>query len=503
MSFNRNSNKPRTFNTMHIDTSNWPEQHRFIANLPNQVTDFNEQHWLGLMFPSRDYQRRFDDFLAIRRKLTRLDLLADYNRNRANINEAQVKTRLENSNEINPFAGASLAKAYNQMDLDFGGVTGVQRRVPSLRGNPQLSKAFFNIMMCINAETIVKHGYTYSQADSNILGGLMAQFYPVFSGSNEEKEFKVYTLIKKFWIDSSLYIFMDVLGDYPDVTRVRWNGQPFVGTIVRNRLPRYNKDRDGLTPPRLLPILILYTWLGNLPSENMRFYNLNMKKAFANGMINAIRALMGNFINGLGGDGSIKLLMANYLVNQDYLYLFSAILSIFTHPQNGLPSFDQYWADTATTPATLDPNDPSGNFTSVTDSTEFFPTFVMRMNNLQDNLGLSIDLNHVDKVYKFLSKQKMYKKKKTSKFLVFVDKIKRDKTKSVSDMTPQEIQKFQNISATPGIGNLWSNIQDNGFYLKPPRFAPKKFANSFVWRQRGGRKTLKKTHKPNNKTRKL
>ena len=39
------------------------------------------------MFPSRDYQRRFDDFLAIRRKLNRLNILADYNRNRANINE--------------------------------------------------------------------------------------------------------------------------------------------------------------------------------------------------------------------------------------------------------------------------------------------------------------------------------------------------------------------------------------------------------------------------------
>ena len=501
MSFNRNSNKPRTFNTMHIDTSNWPEQHRFIANLPDQVTDFNEQHWLGLMFPSRDYQRHFDDFLAVRRKLNRLDLLADYNRNGANISEDQVRNRLQNSNEINPFAGASLAKAYHQMDIDFGGVTGVAERVPPLRGNPQLSKAFFNIMMCINAETIVKHGYTYSQADGNILGGLMAQFYPVFSGSNEEKEFKVYTLIKKFWIDSSLYIFMDVLGDYPDVTRVRWNGQPFVGNIMNNRLPRYNKERDGLTPPRLLPILILYTWLGNLPAENMRFYNLNMKKAFANGMINAIRALMGNFMNGLGGDGSIKLLMANYLVNQDYLYLFSAILSIFTHPQNGLPSFDQYWTNSANTPATLDPNDQ--DFTSVTDSCAIFPPTVLNMNNLRNNLGLSIDINHVDKVYKFLSKQKMYKKKKTSKLLTWIDKIKTDKTKSVSDMTPQEIQKFQNISATPGVGNIWSNIQDNGFYLKPPRFGPKKFANSFVWRQRGGRKTLKKTGKSNNKTRKL
>jgi len=66
-----------------------------------------------------------------------------------------------------------------------------------------------------------------------------------------------------------------------------------------------------------------------------------------------------------------------------------------------------------------------------------------------------------------------------------------------------EIQKFQNISNKPGVGNLWLQIQRNGFYLKPPRFAHKKFANSFVWSQRGGRKTLKKTSKSNNKTRKL
>ena len=51
MSFNRNSNKPKNILILcSRDTSNWPEQHRFIANLPDQVTDFNEQHWLGLMF---------------------------------------------------------------------------------------------------------------------------------------------------------------------------------------------------------------------------------------------------------------------------------------------------------------------------------------------------------------------------------------------------------------------------------------------------------------------
>ena len=100
----------------------------------------------------------------------------------------------------------------------------------------------------------------------------------------------------------------------------------------------------------------------------------------------------------------------------------------------------------------------------------------------------------------------MYKKKKTTYFDKIVQKIANTwtiKATDLSNMTPQEIQKFQNISAAPGIGNLWNNIQDNGFYLKPPRFGPKKFANSFVWRQRGGRKTLKKTGKSNNKTRKL
>ena len=96
-----------------------------------------------------------------------------------------------------------------------------------------------------------------------------------------------------------------------------------------------------------------------------------MKKAFANGMINAIRVLMGNFMNGLGGDGSIKLLMANYLVNQDYLYLFSAILSIFTTHRMASHHSINIGRNSANTPATLDPNDR--DFTSVTDSCAIFP----------------------------------------------------------------------------------------------------------------------------------
>ena len=44
--------------------------------------------------------------------------------------------------------------------------------------------------MCINAETIVKHGYTYSQADSNILGGLMANFILFFQVLMKKKNLK-------------------------------------------------------------------------------------------------------------------------------------------------------------------------------------------------------------------------------------------------------------------------------------------------------------------------
>ena len=97
---------------------------------------------------------------------------------------------------------------------------------------------------------------------------------------------------------------------------------------------------------------------------------------------------MGNFMNGIGGDGSIKLLMANYLVNQDYLYLFSAILSIFiTHKMASHHSINI--TNSANTPATLDPND---QITSVTDSCAIFPPTVLNMNNLRANLGLSIDI---------------------------------------------------------------------------------------------------------------
>ena len=78
--------------------------------------------WLGLMFPNKDYQSKFDSFLAAVELLGRLELLANYDGFSANINEGEIQTRVENSNEINPLAGTALVKAFEQMDADFGAI---------------------------------------------------------------------------------------------------------------------------------------------------------------------------------------------------------------------------------------------------------------------------------------------------------------------------------------------------------------------------------------------
>ena len=52
MSLLRNSNIPNKFFAYDIDTSNWPAQHNFIADLPDDVENFTENHWLNLVLPS-------------------------------------------------------------------------------------------------------------------------------------------------------------------------------------------------------------------------------------------------------------------------------------------------------------------------------------------------------------------------------------------------------------------------------------------------------------------
>ena len=89
MSLLRNSNIPNKFFTYNIDTSNWPAQHNFIANLPDDVESFTESDWLNLVLPNEqaggnqnNIAKKYDDFLEIRRTLNELQLLADYNNTR-------------------------------------------------------------------------------------------------------------------------------------------------------------------------------------------------------------------------------------------------------------------------------------------------------------------------------------------------------------------------------------------------------------------------------------
>ncbi len=91
MSLLRNSNIPNKFFSQDIDTSNWPAQHNFIANLPDDVERFTEGDWLNLVLPSEqaggdqnNVNNKYDDFLEIRRTLNGLQLLADYNNTRTN-----------------------------------------------------------------------------------------------------------------------------------------------------------------------------------------------------------------------------------------------------------------------------------------------------------------------------------------------------------------------------------------------------------------------------------
>lgn len=518
MSFNRNPYKARLFKNIDIDTSNWPEQHKFISTLPNNVNDFNEVNWLGLMFPNKDYQTKFDSFLAARRTLSRMDLLADYNSYKSNISEGVVLTNLQNIEEINPYAGASLALAYTQINNDIAGITDTAIRVSTIRDGEsppysdivkQKSKAYFNILMCISAETIVKRGYSYSQSDVFILGGIMGIFYPLFTGSFEEREFKVYTLIKKFWIESSLYIFMDVMGHYTNVQQKSWKGQnfqipPSVYGTSGSSLQMYNKT-DGISPTEILPLFILFFWLGNLKSKKYNKYTLNEKKAFCNVFITQVKINVGKYMNGLGGDGTIKQVMVNYLINQDYLYLFSAIISVHTHPTNGIPSFDKIW-EYGENEDTFTINPKNNAFFSIESAfSTNMGTVITRDPIVRDKYGI-FDLSHVNKVYMFLSKETKYKKKKTTHFVKLLDIIVNKKIIKHSDLTPNEIQELTNISNDNKTNNLMRDVNDNKFYLKPIKLN-RSFRSLFSWdkspKSGGARYTMKTRTKGHYKTRKL
>ena len=123
-----------------------------------------------------------------------------------------------------------------------------------------------------------------------------------------------------------------------------------------------------------------------------------------------------------------------------------------------------------------------------------FPNCV-EYEQLRANLGLSIDINHVDKVYKSLSKPVL--QKKTSKLLnmdrlfYYLKEMLFYITILTVDLQPKLLINFSH-AMNPKFLEITT---DNGFYIKPIKFGYAKNtpANSFVWRQRGRKKiTLKK-----------
>ena len=148
---------PNKFHSFDIDTSNWPAQHRFIANLPDDVNDFNENQWLNLIIPNQEsggsqeaIDKANDNFLSIRRRLEQLNLLADYNATSTQAEMNQTVNNLKNNDDVTPYVAVLLGKSYKQMEADtFAlGVAGPRTANRVGLNNEDQLVAFFNVMMC-------------------------------------------------------------------------------------------------------------------------------------------------------------------------------------------------------------------------------------------------------------------------------------------------------------------------------------------------------------------
>ena len=112
-----------------IDLSNWPKHNKFISGLPQDVNDYTEAQWLNLIIPNQDSggltnnspQKAYDNFLAIRRKLTELNLLADYNSTSTGNQMTDVINNLKNPaiiNGIKPNVAALLGASFEALEKD-------------------------------------------------------------------------------------------------------------------------------------------------------------------------------------------------------------------------------------------------------------------------------------------------------------------------------------------------------------------------------------------------
>ena len=116
----------------------------------------------------------------------------------------------------------------------------------------------------------------------------------------------------------------------------------------------------------------------------------------------------------LGDDGSIKTLLAKYLVNKDPIYLYSAVLSPFTNPDNIFPGFDDISNTIEELTTELLENGPD----FITKLFMFFAQWKTSRRITQDlDIRTTLDLDYIEKLYKALTKPVIFKKRKMSKFI--------------------------------------------------------------------------------------
>lgn len=513
MSFNRNSTIPNKFHSFDIDTSNWPAQHRFIANLPDNPDEFTESNWLNLIIPNQEsggsqeaIDNKMDEFLEIRRKLRGYDMLADIDSTKSEREIQQIAKNLINNDTVRPNVAVLLSKTYPQMEKDLVAIQDRRnhRDEDGSRGRTNLTLGYlgdkeqlavpllvttFNALLCIYAELIVKEGTSYGQQDTkNGITAIANHFFPMLTGTQEEKEFKLYMLIKTFYFDSKLYKFLNF--------QAKWETMDYKGTTITN-VPLYESNK--MNPTHLYPIMVIELLFKNKKSsfynnlENLKPYELQrldirryqgeakqrllnqrpigplakykLLFSYYNGILGQI--LVGQtaqdvFCGELGLDGSIKLLLANYLINRDPIYLYSSILSIYTHPTNGIPGFDEWVTDY--TPSingwTNDLDEPffDGEYNPTRISTAMNSWMKYKSGTFRN----TIDFNYLDKLYKFLSKKVFYKGKHIPMFIRIIERYKKKIFKPVSKLTPRQ----KNILS---LQDRWFNdeITQRGFMIIP------------------------------------
>ncbi len=520
MSLLRNSNIPNKFFSHDIDTSNWPAQHNFIANLPDDVESFTEGDWLNLVLPSdqaggdqNNVNNKYDDFLEIRRTLNGLQLLADYNNTRTNSQLNTIANNLKNNNSVKPIVAVLLGKTFLQLEADINsnGSTGavetgrmypfITQGITDVNVGKSLVVAFSNVMLCCFSELIAKEGITYSQADAYYGTVSIANFiYPMLTGQLELKEFKLYLLIKSFYFDSKFYKFISPIKEFETIS--------YRGTTIRNA-PIYEENK--LLPSHIFRLFIIEIWLknkkatiyNNLENRNMAANPGRQPEKFGplakfGFMLAFFEVLKGETIatqiGSLGANGSIKLILANYLILKDPIYLFSAAISVFTNPSNGIPGFDEM-ATTIQTASGIDFLDDRYPIQGILLN---FATWKQQSNEPRTNL----DTYYIEKLYKRLTKLVDYKNKKITTFMKKIHNFNKRVFKPVTNFTPKQIRKLANAN-TPELWNRNNTgprgqIQRLGFLLRPIKKGwsdnnpPNKILTGGAKKNKNKNKTLKK-----------